>query len=79
MELSAAERGAAEPEEAERGAAERDAAEGRLRLFLRQKKLLETFLERRAITRAQYDRSLSCMASGMGIELDGSGAPIRRF
>ena len=48
---------------------ERETGGERLRLFLKQQRLLETFLEHRAISRAQYERSLRCMAAGMGVEL----------
>lgn len=37
-------------------------------LFLRQKELLDTFLANGAVTRAQYDKSLSCLIEKMGIE-----------
>ena len=35
-------------------------------LFLRQKKLLETFLERKAISREQYEKSLHDLCEKMG-------------
>lgn len=35
-------------------------------LFLRQKKLLETFLERKAISREQYEKSLHDLTVKMG-------------
>ncbi len=35
-------------------------------LFLRQKKLLETFLEHRAISREQFEKSLHDMREKMG-------------
>ncbi len=35
-------------------------------LFLRQKKLLETFLERRAISKEQYEKSLHDLCEKMG-------------
>lgn len=38
------------------------------KLFLRQKALLDTFLEKNAITRAQYDKSLGDLTSKMGME-----------
>lgn len=34
-------------------------------LFIRQKKLLDTFLERGAITQAQHDFSLNCLIQKM--------------
>ena len=36
-------------------------------LYLRQKQLLDTFLENGAISRAQYDKSLGAMTVKMGI------------
>lgn len=39
-------------------------------LFDKQKDLLDTFLSRGAIDRRQYEKSLTCMAEKMGIELD---------
>jgi len=44
-----------------------DAADPRQRLFLRQKMLLDTFLERGAINQAQYDKSLGDLILKMGI------------
>ncbi len=41
-------------------------AEKNHRLFLREKVLLESFLERGAISRAQYDRSLRELIGKMG-------------
>lgn len=38
-------------------------------LFNKQKDLLDTFLSKGAIDRRQYEKSLSCMAEKMGIEL----------
>lgn len=38
-------------------------------LFNKQKDLLDTFLSHGAIDRRQYEKSLSCMAEKMGIEL----------
>jgi len=38
-------------------------------LFNKQKDLLDTFLSRGAIDRRQYEKSLTCMAEKMGIEL----------
>jgi len=40
-------------------------------LFLRQKKLLDTFLEHGAISRAQYDKSLGDLTVKMGMEPSG--------
>ena len=37
-------------------------------LYLRQKELLETFLEHGAISRAQYDKSLGDLTVKMGME-----------
>ena len=39
-------------------------------LFQKQKDLLDTFLSRGAIDRRQYEKSLTCMAEKMGIELN---------
>ncbi|MBR6241455.1 MAG: hypothetical protein IKQ82_08375 [Lentisphaeria bacterium] len=39
-------------------------------LFNKQKDLLDTFLSHGAIDRRQYEKSLSCMAEKMGIELN---------
>ena len=36
-------------------------------LFFRQKKTLDLFLERNAISKAQYDKSLSDLAKKMGM------------
>ena len=38
-------------------------------LFNKQKDLLDTFLAHGAIDRRQYEKSLTCMAEKMGIEL----------
>ena len=38
-----------------------------LQLFLNQKELLDKFLERRAISQAQYDKSLGDLRAKMGI------------
>ena len=38
-------------------------------LFDKQKDLLDTFLSRGAIDRRQYEKSLTCMAEKMGVEL----------
>ena len=37
-------------------------------LYLKQKRLLDTFLERNAITKAQYDKSLNDMTEKMGMQ-----------
>ena len=37
-------------------------------LYLRQKSLLDTFLEHKAITQAQHDKSMHDLAEKMGIE-----------
>ena len=37
-------------------------------LFRRQKRMLELFLERNAISKAQYDKSLGDLIEKMGIE-----------
>ena len=39
-------------------------------LFNKQKDLLDAFLSRGAIDRRQYEKSLTCMAEKMGMELD---------
>ena len=39
-------------------------------LFQKQKDLLDAFLSRGAIDRRQYEKSLTCMAEKMGIELN---------
>ena len=41
-------------------------------LYLRQKQLLDTFLEHGAISRAQYDKSLGDLTVKMGMEPDGN-------
>ena len=46
---------------------ETDAETRRNELFRRQKELLDTFLAHGAITRAQYDKSLTCLIEKMGI------------
>ena len=43
--------------------------ERRRALFNKQKDLLDTFLSHGAIDRRQYEKSLTCMAEKMGIEL----------
>ena len=40
-------------------------------LFKKQKDLLDEFLSRGAIDHRQYEKSLTCMAEKMGIELNG--------
>jgi hypothetical protein len=40
-------------------------------LYLRQKQLLDTFLERGAISRAQYDKSLGDLTVKMGVKSNG--------
>lgn len=40
--------------------------EKKKQLFLKQKALLDIFLERRAIDRRQYEKSLNCLAEKMG-------------
>ena len=42
--------------------------EKKQQLFLKQKKTLETFLERNAISRAQYDKSLGDLIEKMGMQ-----------
>ena len=42
--------------------------EKRKQLFLKQKKTLDLFLERNAISKAQYDKSLGDLIEKMGIE-----------
>ena len=37
-------------------------------LYLKQKRLLDMFLERNAITKAQYDKSLHDMTEKMGMQ-----------
>ena len=44
--------------------------EKKKQLFLEQKKTLELFLERKAISKAQYDKSLGDLISKMGIEVE---------
>ena len=43
--------------------------EKKMNLFLRQKKTLDLFLERNAISQEQYDKSLSKMKESMGVEM----------
>jgi hypothetical protein len=40
-------------------------------LYLRQKELLDTFLEHGAISRAQYDKSLGDLTEKMGMQPNG--------
>lgn len=42
--------------------------EKKIHLFLEQKKTLELFLERNAISKAQYDKSLGDLITKMGID-----------
>ncbi|MCQ2354461.1 MAG: hypothetical protein MJ102_05070 [Clostridia bacterium] len=42
--------------------------EKKIRLYLNQKELLDTFLSRRAITQAQYEKSLKELTLKMGID-----------
>ena len=42
--------------------------ENKLDLFLRQKRTLDLFLERNAISKAQYDKSLGDLIEKMGIK-----------
>lgn len=44
--------------------------EKRRQLFLEQKKTLELFLERKAISKAQYDKSLGDLIVKMGIAVE---------
>lgn len=39
-------------------------------LFKKQKELLDTFLSHGAIDRRQYEKSLTCMAEKMGMQVD---------
>lgn len=41
-------------------------------LFLRQKRLLDMFLERKAISKAQYEKSLHDLTSKMGAVVEAS-------
>lgn len=41
--------------------------EKKKQLFLKQKKLLDTFLEKNAISKAQYDKSLGDLRDKMGM------------
>ena len=42
--------------------------EKKKQLFIKQKKLLDTFLERNAISKAQYDKSLGDLREKMGMQ-----------
>lgn len=42
--------------------------EKKKRLFLNQKRLLDTFLEKHAISQAQYDKSLGDLRDKMGMQ-----------
>ena len=42
--------------------------EKKIKLYLSQKKLLDDFLERNAISKAQYDKSLGDLTEKMGME-----------
>lgn len=42
--------------------------EKRIELYLSQKRLLETFLERNAISKAQYEKSLNDLTTKMHME-----------
>lgn len=50
------------------GMAEKTEDEKRVKLFLSQKELLDTFLSHGAITKAQYDKSLGDLTEKMGME-----------
>ena len=43
------------------------AEEKKIRLYFQQKEVLDNFLERNAITQAQYDKSLGDMTDKMGM------------
>lgn len=43
------------------------ALEKKKELYIRQKRTLDTFLEKRAITKAQYDKSLGDLTEKMGM------------
>ena len=45
-----------------------DKEEQRKQLYLQQKQLLDTFLARHAISKAQYDKSLGDLTAKMGME-----------
>ena len=42
--------------------------EKKKQLFIKQKKLLDTFLERNTISKAQYDKSLGDLRNKMGMQ-----------
>lgn len=44
--------------------------EKKMQLFLEQKHTLELFLERNAISKAQYEKSLGDLIAKMGISID---------
>lgn len=46
--------------------------EKKRQLFLRQKKILQEFLARRAISQEQFDKSFGDMMSKMGFDMDGN-------
>ena len=46
------------------------ADEKKKQLFLNQKKLLDTFLEKKAISKVQYDKSLRDLQTKMGINIE---------
>ena len=52
----------------EKSYSELSADEKRVKLYLDQKKLLDTFLENGAISRAQYQKSLNDLTVKMGME-----------
>ena len=45
--------------------------EKKKQLYLKQKALLDTFLDHHAISKAQYDKSLGDLKEKMGISLEG--------
>ena len=54
------------------GASSAGQTEKKKALFLKQKNLLDTFLEHGAISKAQYEKSLHDLIKKMGITKDGS-------
>lgn len=46
--------------------------EKKRQLFLRQKEILQDFLDRRAISQEQFDKSFGDMMSKMGFDMDGN-------
>ena len=52
-----------------------NAEEKKRDLYLRQKELLDTFLEHGAISRAQYDKSLGDLTEKMGMQPNGKAWP----